>query len=45
MDYKKIGLVDSCECGNEPSGSTKDRLFLDQLSGCYLLKKDCAPWS
>jgi hypothetical protein len=36
------GLVtDTCEHGNEPSGSKKGGKFLE-LSYCYLLKKDSA---
>ena len=37
--------VGSCECGNEPSGSTKCGEFLDWLKTGWLLKKDSAPWS
>ena len=33
-----------CECGNEPSGSTKCGEFLDQLRTCQLLRKDYALW-
>jgi hypothetical protein len=40
------GLVTgSCEHGNEPSVSLKNREFLDQLSKYYLLKKDYVAWS
>jgi hypothetical protein len=38
-------MADPCEHGNEPSGSIKWGEFLDQLSDCYVLKKDSAPWS
>jgi hypothetical protein len=31
-----------CEHGDEPSGSMKDGEFLDQLSDCFLLKKNSA---
>jgi hypothetical protein len=34
----------SCEHGNEPSGSIKDK-FHDYLGYYYLLCKDSAPWS
>jgi hypothetical protein len=34
--------ADSCENGDEPSGSVKDREFVDQLSDSQLLN---APWS
>jgi hypothetical protein len=37
-------ICEFCEYGNEPSGSTKDREFLRQLSGYQILKKDSAPW-
>jgi hypothetical protein len=32
-------VTDSCEYGNETSGSIKDREFLDKLSDCKLLKE------
>jgi hypothetical protein len=32
-------MAASCEHGEEPSGSIKDREFLDSLSIYYLLKK------
>ena len=38
-------MADTCECGNEPSGSVKYGEFLDQLQTSQLLKKDSAPWS
>jgi hypothetical protein len=38
-------LVDFCECGNESSGYTKLREFLNQLRTCSLLRKDYVPWS
>ena len=38
-------VAESCECGNEPSGSVKCGEFLDQLQTSQLLKKDTAPWS
>jgi hypothetical protein len=31
----------TCEYGNEPSGSIKCEEFLDYMSNCYLVKKDC----
>jgi hypothetical protein len=34
-------VADSCEHGNEPSGSIKSAEFLDLLSGYWLLKKVC----
>jgi hypothetical protein len=48
MDHKKIGcecvdwilVAGSCEHGNEPMGSAKDRKFLDKLSKYQLLKRD-----
>jgi hypothetical protein len=33
------------EHGNEPSGSIKGEVFLDQLSDYQLLKMDSAPWT
>jgi hypothetical protein len=38
-------VAGSCEHDNEPSGSIKGGQLLDQLSDCWLLKKDSAPWS
>jgi len=38
-------VADTCECGDEPSGSIKCGEFLDHLQTGYLLKKDSAPWS
>ena len=38
-------VAGTCDCGNEPSGSTKCGEFLDWLKTCSLLKKDCAAWS
>ena len=38
-------VADTCECGNEPSGSVKCGEFLDWLQTSQLLKKDSAPWS
>ena len=38
-------LADACECGNEPSDSTKCAEFLDQLQISQRLKEDSAPWS
>lgn len=35
-------VVDSCEQGNESSGSMNSRKFLDEMSDYYLLKKVCA---
>ena len=37
-------VADTCECGNEPSGSVKCGEF-DQLQTGQFLKKNCAPWS
>jgi hypothetical protein len=34
-------VADTCECGDEPSGSLKCGEFLDWLKTSYLLKKDC----
>ena len=36
---------DTCECGNESSGSIKCGEFLDYLRTGKLVKKDSAPWS
>jgi hypothetical protein len=33
------------EHSTESSGSTKGKEILDQVTGCCLLKKECAPWS
>ena len=41
--YRQV--ADTCECGNEPSGSVKCGEFLDQLQTSQLLKKDSAPCS
>ena len=38
-------LDDTCECGNEPSGSVKCGELLDQLQTSKMPKKDSAPWS
>ena len=38
-------VVGTCECGNEPSGSTKRGEYLDWLRTGQLLKKDYVPWS
>jgi hypothetical protein len=38
-------VVGSCEYGNEPLGSPKDRKFLEQFSAYQLLKEDSAPCS
>ena len=38
-------MEDTCECGNEPSGSVKCGEFLDWMKTGQLLKKDSAPWS
>ena len=48
LDFSGSGwgeVEGSCECRNEPSGSVKCVEFLVQLSTCYLLKTDSAPWS
>jgi len=34
-------VTGSFQHSNEPSGSIKGGEFLDQLSNCQLLKKDC----
>ena len=41
---RQVQVADTCECGNEPSGSVKCGEFLDQLQTSQLLKKDSAPW-
>jgi hypothetical protein len=38
-------MAGTCECGNEPLGSTKFGEFLDKLRTCQLLKKDSDAWS
>ena len=38
-------VADTCECGNEPSGSIKCGEFLDYLRTGQLLKNDSAPCS
>jgi hypothetical protein len=38
-------VVGFCEHGNKPLASMKGGEFLDQLSDCWLLKKDSASWS
>ena len=38
-------VADTCECGDEPSGSMKCGEFLDYMRTCQLLKKDSAAWS
>jgi hypothetical protein len=38
-------VADSCEHGNKTSDLIKDGEFLDYLSDCQILRKDCAPWS
>jgi hypothetical protein len=38
-------VVDSFEHGNEISGSTQGRIFLDQLSDYQILNKDSDPCS
>jgi hypothetical protein len=40
----KSPVVGSCEQGNVPSGSIKDRKFLDQMNE-YHTHKDSAAWS
>jgi hypothetical protein len=35
-------VEDRCEHGNETLGSIKHREFLDFLSDCHLLKRDCS---
>jgi hypothetical protein len=37
--------VATCEHGNGPSGSVKNREFHDKLRNYQLLKKDAAPWT
>jgi len=44
-DLRQRQVQISCEYSNEPSGSVNGGEFLDQLSNCYLLKKDSVPWS
>jgi hypothetical protein len=34
-------MASSCERGNDSSGRIKGGVFLDYLSDCWLLKKDC----
>jgi hypothetical protein len=34
-----------CEQGNDPLDSIKCLEFIDQLSNCYLLRKDSLPWN
>jgi hypothetical protein len=41
----RLLMAGSCERGNEPSGSTKGSVFLDQLSNYQLLKSDSTPRS
>ena len=41
----QVQVTGTCECGNEPSGSTKCEEFLDQLKTGYLLKKGSAAWN
>jgi hypothetical protein len=36
-------VTESCEHGNEPSGSKKGGKFLDEVSDCQRLMKDSAP--
>jgi hypothetical protein len=36
-------VVGFCEHGNEPSGSTKGREFIGQLSYNQLIKEDSSP--
>ena len=38
-------MAETCECGNEPSGSIKCGEFLDYLKTTRVLKKESAPWS
>ena len=38
-------VTETCECGNEPSGSVKCGEFLDQRQTSQILKKDSAPCS
>jgi hypothetical protein len=48
MDASGLGwgpVVGCCVHGDERSSSIKGGEFLDQLSDCQLLKKDCAQWS
>jgi hypothetical protein len=35
-------LTGSCEHGDEPSGSIRSGMFLDQLSDCQVAMKDSA---
>jgi hypothetical protein len=38
-------VEDSCQLGNEPSGSIKGGEFVVRLSNYQFLMKDCVPWS
>jgi hypothetical protein len=38
-------VAGSYEHGNKASGSIKGEEFLNWLSDCQLLRKDCAAWS
>jgi hypothetical protein len=38
-------MTGAWEKGNQPTASTKGGEFLDQLSDCQLLNKNCVPWS
>jgi hypothetical protein len=38
-------MKESCEHGNEPSGSIKGDKSFDQLSDHQFLKKDCNRWN
>jgi hypothetical protein len=47
LDCSGSGLgqvAGTCECGNEPSGSTNVGEFLGQLKTCLLISKVSAPW-
>ena len=38
-------MADTCECGNDPSGSINCREFIGYHNTGSLLKKDYAAWS
>jgi hypothetical protein len=37
-------VMETFERGNEPLFSMSYRVFLEYQSGCFLDKKNCAPW-
>ena len=38
-------MADTCNYGNEPSGSAQYGEFLNSLTICQLLKQNSAPWT